>query len=184
MPVCEKHPEQFLKQGQECNKCLWLKHDKQKREDKIKVYNSKKIIKFGKANERTKLKLKLQSLVSARAKKLYKDKGFYYCWIDGIKNDRSGLFGLHVSHYFAKSDIWQLWDDPVNIGLSSYSRNVNRPETVALMRSMMVKVWGEEAVKDLEARADFYKNRINVGIDPKYPPDIWLIGKIEELKKK
>lgn len=179
MPVCEIHGE-FITHPLGCTRCQWINSERNKKE---KRFSSVKKFKES-GSERKKLKEKLQSLVSAKMKKIYRDKGLYYCWIDGTIDTRSGLKGLHVSHYFAKSDIWQLWDDPVNCGISSYNRNVVRPETVALMRRMMAKVWGEDSVKDLEERAEKHRQNIRLGIEPRHPPDIWLMAKIKELSKK
>lgn len=182
MPACQKHPQQMLDKYMECNICKWHKSEDNKRQKKVDRINEKKAAKRV-PSERDKLKVKLQRLHSKRMKELYRKMGFYYCWIDEKGNERKGLFGLHVSHYFAKGELWQLWTDPVNSGLSSYNRNVNRPETVPLMRAMMVKVWGEEKVKDLEKRAAEAKKRIDMRIDPKYPTELWLRGKIDELQK-
>ena len=52
------------------------------------------------------------------------------------------------------------------------------------MRDMMIKVWGEETVNDLDKRSKEADERIKAGIDPRYPTDLWLIGMIAEMKTK
>ncbi len=47
---------------------------------------------------------------------------------------------------------------------------------------MMIKVWGVDKVNELDIKADEYSARIKMGIDPKYPTDLWLMRKISELK--
>lgn len=135
-----------------------------------------------KANGRRAAKDKLQSLVSKYMKLVYQRKCVYYDWITWKRNDQKGLFGLHAAHYYPKGELWQLWCDPVNIGLTGYSHNVVKPETAPMMRSMMIDVWGEKAVNDLDKRASEAKQRIDLGIDPRYPTDMWILAMIKEMK--
>ncbi len=147
----------------------------------LKANPNAKIIKSN-VKSRPQLKKELQDLWSKKMKAFYKEKNLYICFIDNVKDNRKGLLGLHVSHYFAKSDLWPLWCDPVNSGLSTNDRNFNKPETVGLMRMKLVEIWGKEAFEDLEKRATEIKNKINMGLEKKYPPTDWLLASIQELK--
>ena len=168
-----------------CNTENYKKRKFVKKSESIKLKSKfKNIPKDEKTKNRDKLKTKLQALHSKKMKELYKEMGVYYCWITGKSTLTKGLFSLHVSHYYPKGDIWQLWTDPINSGLSTYNENVNKPQTVTQMRRMMIKVWGIDKVNELDIRADEYSARIKMGIDPKYPTDLWLMGKISELKSK
>lgn len=179
--ICELHG-QFFNEGQMCGTCWREGIIKVKAEKKtLTNIKFKKPIKLYKNKKRTALKNKLQSLVSKQMKDYYKNIEVYYCWISGKSTMAKGLFSLHVSHYYAKSEIWQLWADPVNCGLSSYNENVNKPQTVTQMRAKMIEVWGLDAVNDLDKRAEDARNRIKMGIDPRYPTDLWILAKIKDL---
>lgn len=51
------------------------------------------------------------------------------------------------------------------------------------METMMVRVWGREAVDNLKARKEALAFKINTGIIKKYPPTEWLRAMISETKK-
>lgn len=185
MALCSKH-NHYHPDGTHCGEC-WsdqMKANKQAAKSQFVKTKFKKLPSDEKTKYRNALKTKLQALHSKNMKALYKEMGVYYCWISKKSNNQTGLFSLHVSHYYPKGDIWQLWTDPVNSGLSTYNENVNKPQTVTQMRAMMIKVWGVDKVNELDIRAEEYSIRIKMGLDPKYPTDLWLMGKISELKSK
>jgi len=183
--ICEVHG-QYYAEGQMCGTCWREKlsrlRDEKKQTNSIVKFKQRKFIGIDKNPYRTNLKKRLQNIWSKIMKDHYKELGVYYCWISGKSTLVKGLFSLHVSHYYPKSEIWQLWTDPVNSGLSSYNENVNKPQTVTQMRAKMIEVWGVEKVNDLDKRAEEYRLRIKTGIDPKYPTDLWLQAKILEIK--
>lgn len=189
MPNCEIHGTYF-QDGQMCGSCWRMDQTakialkKQERKQFGRFGQRRKMEVSEKTKRRQRLLHELQRVWSRYMKHIYREMGVYYCWIGGNVNNASGLSGLHVSHYFPKGELWQLWCDPVNSGLSSFDYNVNKPETVGLMRRKMVEVWGPEAIADLEDRAEMYRQRIAAGMDPRRPTDIWIIGMIKEVKSK
>ena len=187
MPICTKHGTYLNDDLTMCGQC-WrelqsVKTAERKSERKQFGKFKKKFVVSEKTKARDRLKKRLQDEWSKYMKEVYREMGLYYCWITGHSTLKKGIFGLHVSHYYAKGEIWQLWCDPVNSGLSIYDQNVNKPQNVTAMRHKMIEVWGEDRVKELDEKAEMYRNRIKAGIDPKYPTDIWLMGMIKEIKK-
>mgnify|MGYP000855960357 FL=1 len=184
--ICDVH-KRFIPEGQVCSNCFSEQHKARQAEAKKagKTFGRhRQFEKSKKSKKRDNLKSRLQGLVSQYVKSIYREKGVYFDWITNKPNNRTGLFGLHAAHYYPKGELWQLWCDPVNIGLTGYNQNVNKPETAPMMRDMMIKVWGEETVNDLDKRSKEADERIKAGIDPRYPTDLWLIGMIAEMKTK
>lgn len=184
--ICELHRRR-IPDGQQCSDCFREEHLAKRKADKEAGKTFGRFRKFEASKEtknRAYLKTKLQALVSRYVKKIYQDRDVYFDWITMRPNNQSGLFGLHAAHYYPKGELWQLWTDPVNIGLTGHNHNVNKPETATMMRGMMVKVWGAEAVDDLDRRAEEAKMRIATGMDRKHPDDMWLMANIKELQKK
>ena len=180
---CPTHPEIHVPPGRICIMCSrqnykdWVRSEKQKRVD-AKVMQKKS---FGvSGNELTKLKNKLQSELRKVIHPYYENLGLTnFCWIC----NRRLLKGKNqVMHFYAKSEIWQLWCHPVNLGIGDYDCNVNKPHTVTSMEAQMVRVWGLDRVKELKALRDFYKERIDTGQDPRHPTKLWLIGMIADVK--
>lgn len=181
MPVCEKHGR-YIPTGQHCGACWSEGAFTKKVEAKSSATKFKKpTTKSG--QDRAKLKMKLQSLWSKHMKSYYQERGLYHCWITGKTSLKSGIHGMHVSHYFPKGVLWQLWTVPENSGICTYDQNVNKPETVGMMRSKMVKVWGELRIKELEEKAEYHKRMMAIGAEPKRPPEEWLLANIHELKR-
>lgn len=178
MPVCERHTR-FIPEGQYCGAC-WSEGvlTKKVEEKQIKQKANKK------PTDRSKLKDKLQRLVSKHMKAYYLKLGINYCFISGKSTNAKGMFSLHASHYFPKGELWQLWTVPENIGLSTYDMNVNKPQTVSMMRSKLVEIWGEDRIKKLEGKAEYHKKMMSIGAEKKHPPIEWLQAKIIELKSK
>lgn len=184
--ICELHGR-VIPEGQICGDCFREDHQAKRKAEKEAGKTFGRFRKFEasqKSKGRAYLKVKLQALVSKYVKKIYTDRGVYFDWITGKANNQAGLFGLHAAHYYPKGELWQLWCDPVNVGLTGHNHNVNKPETATMMRGMMVKVWGEEAVNDLDRRAEESKLRINTGMDPKHPDDLWLMASIKDMQNK
>ncbi|MEP7198031.1 MAG: hypothetical protein ABI851_16045 [Saprospiraceae bacterium] len=170
----------------QCGQC-WsdkrtIERAKEKQEKRVAKYafSSKPKTK----NDTTNLKTRLQLLWSKKMKELYKEKGYYYDWIDGKGSERTGLFGLHVSHYYPKGEIWQLWTDPVNSGISSYDNNVNNAHTVTMMRGVMIDIWGIDKVNDLDERAELWRKKMSMGIEKRRPDAFQLMAMIQDLKQK
>ena len=150
MAVCERHGL-FYSDSQICGQC-W-REDQSVRTKERKAERVFKVKKFSKPTtqkgiDRLKLKSKLQSAWSATMKKIYKEAGIEYCFITGKTTTQKGLFSLHVSHYYPKGQVWQLWCDPCNSGLTTYDQNINKPENATAMRSKLVEIWGEEKMKE------------------------------------
>lgn len=184
--ICEHH-NRYIPDGQVCSDCFREENDAKKKAEKEagKTFGRHKKFQLSDSSKsRKRLKDKLQGLVSEYVKTLYKSKGVYYDWITGKANYQAGLFGLHAAHYYPKGELWQLWCDPVNIGLTDHNHNVNKPETAPMMRRMMIEVHGAEAILDLDRRAEDYKLRIQAGIDPRHPEDLWLVAMAKEMKAK
>lgn len=182
MPNCEGCGNYIPSPGM-CSSCFQSKVREAVKATKKTIGGFNKF-KKSKTTYRDNLKKRLQSKWSKVMKDLYQREGYYYCWITGKTTNQKGLFSLHVSHYYPKSEIWQLWTDPVNSGLSSYNENVNKPHTVTQMRAKMIEFWGIDKVNDLDKRAEEYRLRIKMKIDPKHPTDLWMLAKLSELKSK
>lgn len=186
MAVCERHGL-FYNDSQICGQC-WREDQSVKVKERkaertfSKVKYSKPMTQKG--IDRLKLKSKLQSAWSAYMKKVYKEMGIEYCFITGKTSTQKGLFSLHVSHYYPKGQVWQLWCDPCNSGLSVYDQNINKPENATAMRSKLVEIWGKEKMEELDAKEKYFRERIQQGLDTKHPTDIWIIGMVNLLKQK
>ena len=184
--ICGIH-NRYIPEGQVCSDCFSEQHKQRKAEQKKagKTFGRhRQFEQSEKSKKRNNLKSRLQGLVSQYIKRIYRDQGYYFDWITHKPDNTKGLFGLHAAHYYPKGELWQLWCDPVNIGLTGHNNNVNKPETAPMMRTIMVKGCGEEAVNDLDKRAKEADDRIKAGIDPRYPTDLWMIGMIAEMKQK
>lgn len=176
MPICEDC-NNFINSGNLCLSCYQKLIRKAKKEVK-KIYSEKKEIK----NQNNNLKNKLQNVVSHKMKAYYKENGLYKCWITGKTTFQKGLFSLHASHYFAKSECWQLWNCPINVYLSTYNENVNKPYNVAAVTAMIVKVWGEHYYQKLLEANDYYNNRRKLGIIRSKPTELELKALIKETQ--
>lgn len=193
MPLCEKHGEVY-KEGDFCHSCnqeniaIWKKSEKDKKE-KTKKYSQAVHRRLSPNNEREKLKALLQFHWRKKIFPYYERKGLTsYCWINPNHRFHPGLkgrlFSAQVSHYYAKSHIYQLWTDPVNSGICCYDCNVNKPHIVAAMEPMMIQVWGQQRFDDLKGQMEIYLDRINKGIDRRHPSKEWFEGMILETRKK
>lgn len=203
MPLCEKHGE-FFREGRTCHSCNqqnimdWKAGYKANKQKEKKYGSTKKqaIMASDKSeqyDEREKLKAKLQAEWRKKVFPYYKSKGLTdFCWVNRhpfLKGVKNKLYAAHVSHYYAKSHIYQLWTHPVNSGICCYNHNIDKPETVAAMKGMIVEVWGQQRFDDMCGEAEMYLDWINKGVDNKgklvlkYPSTQWLIDKIEETKK-
>lgn len=180
MAVCTLHG-QYYREGELCGSCWREGAVVAQKQKKIEIKEQKKKGKSG-SSYRDNLKKRLQNEWSRLVKNYLKEQGLYYCWITGKTTLVKGLYSLHVSHYYPKGELWQLWTDPVNSGLSTYNENVNKSHTVTQMREIMVKLWGKEEVNNLDKRAEEARQRIKLGVDTKYPTDMWLLGQIQLLK--
>lgn len=176
MAVCERHGV-YLKGDEVCGYCF--REGYKEKSIKQKSAPGKKTSSY-----RSKLKDKLQRLISKHIKDHYLGIGINYCFITGKTTMAKGIFSLHASHYFPKGELWQLWTYPENIGLSTYDMNINKPQTVSMMRSKLVEIWGEDRIKKLEDKAEYHKKMISIGAEKKHPPVEWLEAKISELKSK
>lgn len=117
---------------------------------------------------------------------------------------RGGLFGAHAGHFLDKANHWKISLDPMD-GLPQcktcnvdFKDNPKRLELIKFeMRQTMVKIYGSEAVEDLENRGAEFRIAVKQGRenskprthDPlaeQYgrPTDMeWLQEKIFELKE-
>lgn len=184
MAVCERHGL-FYSDSQICGQC-WREDQVVKKSERKELNRFSKFSKptTQKGIDRKKLKDKLQAAWSGYMKRVYKEMGIEYCFITGKTTTQKGLFSLHVSHYYPKGQVWQLWCDPCNSGLTCYDQNINKPENATAMRSKLVEIWGKEKMEELDAKEKYYRERIQQGLDTKHPTDIWIIGMIELLKQK
>ena len=186
MAVCERHGL-FYSDSQICGQCWREDQSVRTKERKAeRVFKGKRFSKPTTQNgiDRLKLKSKLQSAWSAYMKKVYREMGIQHCFITGKTTTQKGLFSLHVSHYYPKGQVWQLWCDPCNSGLSVYDQNINKPENATAMRSKLVEIWGKEKMEELDAKEKYYRERIQQGLESKYPSDLWLIAMIKLWKAK
>jgi len=189
MPVCEKHGEFYKTFCNSCNQELIRLAKESARAAKKKQNVFGRTYKVSqKSADRQKIKDKLQEAWRRVIYPFYEKKGLTsFCWITGNRLFKqkgvNRLWNPHVSHYYAKSKIWQLWCDPVNSGICSYDTNINNQSTVAEMEPMMIKVWGKERVDELKRKRDIYDLRIKTGQDPRFPPIDWMLSMIEECKK-
>jgi hypothetical protein len=192
MPVCDEHGI-FFNEGGFCPSCnsdkisLWKKSEKEKAQHR-KKYEATAQRRLSQNHERKNLKASLQYHWRKKIFPYYeKLKLTDFCWINKehrFHPDIKGrLYSAQVSHYYAKSHLYQLWCDPVNSGICCYRCNVDKPEIVAAMEPMMVEVWGKQRIDDLKGNAEMYLERINKGIDRKYPKDEWFMGMIALVKK-
>lgn len=191
MPTCEKHGEYYERFCHSCNQELikLAKEDHKNKLQKNKKYFSANKRRLRVNNDREKLKQSLQYYWRKVIFPFYEKKGLTsFCWINPqhrFHPDLKGrLYSAQVSHYYAKSHIYQLWTDEVNSGICCYDCNVNKPEIVSSMEPMIIQVWGQQRFDDLRGRMEIYLDRINRGIDRKRPTDEWLIAMIAETKKR
>ncbi len=186
MAVCERHGL-FYSDSQICGQCWREDQSVRTKERKAEmVFKGKRFSKptTQKGIDRLKLKSKLQSAWSAYMKKVYREMGINYCFITGKTTTQKGLFSLHVSHYYPKGQVWQLWCDPCNSGLTCYDQNINKPENATAMRSKLIEIWGKERMEELDQKEKYYRERIQQGLESKYPSDLWLMAMIKLLKSK
>lgn len=197
MPVCEVHGS-FYKEGSFCNECnrekisAWKASVKESKGKEKKYYQAVKR-RISPNHDREKLKAKLQYHWRAKIFPFYQKKGLTsFCWIDRkpfLQGVTNRLYTAQVSHYYAKSHLYQLWTHPVNSGICCYRHNVDKPETVAAMEPMMIEVWGQQRFDDMRGEAARYLEWINKGLDDeghlvrRHPSDQWFIDEISKTKK-
>lgn len=197
MPVCEVHGS-FYKEGSFCNECnrekisAWKASVKESKGKEKKYYQAVKR-RISPNHDREKLKAKLQYHWRAKIFPFYQKKGLTsFCWIDRkpfLQGVTNRLYTAQVSHYYAKSHLYQLWTHPVNSGICCYRHNVDKPETVAAMEPMMIEVWGQQRFDDMRGEAARYLEWINKGLDDeghlvrRHPSDQWFIDEIAKTKK-
>lgn len=189
MPLCELHGI-FYRPYQMCCKCGVKAYNEAKQKNKEeKAKQPKKLLavsqKTGKqikGKTRKQLKDELQALWSKKFKAWAKSNNLYFDWITGSKKEGKGLYSFHVSHYFCKSIYWMLWTNPANSGILSYDENVNKPQNIAAMRPMLIKVHGLEAIESLEKLQQECDYKIKIGVYKSQPPIDWLLANIQELK--
>lgn len=197
MPVCEVHGS-FYKEGSFCNECNrakiseWKASVKESKGKEKKYYQAVKR-RISPNHDREKLKAKLQYHWRAKIFPFYQKKGLTsFCWIDRkpfLQGVTNRLYTAQVSHYYAKSHLYQLWTHPVNSGICCYRHNVDKPETVAAMEPMMIEVWGQQRFDDMRGEAARYLEFINKGVDDeghlvrRHPTDQWFIDEIAKTKK-
>lgn len=192
MPLCEIHGE-IYKQGGMCNSCsrqnyLDWKESHKKAQQQKKKYTQALNRKLSPNHDREKAKALLQFHWRKKIFPYYEKLGLTrYCWINPSHRFhpemKGRLYSAQVSHYYAKSHIYQLWTDPVNSGICCYHCNVDKPEIVAAMEPMIIETWGQQRFDDMKGRMEMYLDRINKGIDRKYPTLEWFHGMILETKK-
>ena len=198
MPQCSIHPDTYYTPGRTCQKCSDQNYEEWKTsiragKDKEKKYAKAIKRRISPNHDREKLKANLQYNWRAKIFPFYQKKGLTsFCWIDRkpfLKGVTNRLYTAQVSHYYAKSHIYQLWTHPVNSGICCYRHNVDKPETVAAMEPMMIEVWGQQRFDDMKGEAAIYLEWINKGIDDeghlvrRNPSDQWFIDEIAKTKK-
>lgn len=185
MPLCIKHGV-YIKPGDFCRQCNDEKKAEWDRSDKEKKKATVKRVKGFSRRSGTKTRLRdaLQALYGKIMRAYYKSIGVYYCWIGGpaCSSRKDGLFGLHISHFYAKGSLFYLWLHPVNSGVCCYHHNVVDQGTVGEMREMMIKVWGREKVEDLDKKAAMYQSQKRMGIIKSGPDEMWLKAMCSEIK--
>lgn len=178
MPVCERHGI-YTKGDEICGQC-W-------REGARAKVAEKKSAK-GKPTQRKALKDKAQALYSKIMKaKLCGDKKFVNCSTCGKPVQVKGsnvLNTAHIGHYFPKGIYWQLAYDEFNCNIQCPGCNLNQQAAIPAMRNSLVKLHGEEKIKDLEQRAEDFLIKVKSGQLKSQPDEIWLMGMIEMLKSK
>lgn len=187
MRVCEKHGIAYNDFCRSCNQeniKEWRLVEKSKKQ-KERSFKKKKEWRIKPNNKRENLKKRLQSAWRAKIFPFYKKLGLTgRCWICGkaVLEGVKGLYSSQVSHYYAKSQVYQLWSHPVNSGICCYGCNVDRPHTVTAMETKMIEVWGEKNVANLKDEHDLYKHAIDIGAYKKHPPEEWFFFEIDSVK--
>lgn len=212
MPTCTKHGI-WSPPGRICNFCnqeniaAWKQSEKEKKQvatkfqkalqRKIKpkpvIYIPGVLVAKPLIMDRTKLKNELQRQWRKKIFPFYDKKGLTNrCWIDPnhkfFKKMKGQLYSAQVSHYYAKSHIYQLWTHKVNSGICCYHCNVDKPHIVAAMAPMMIQVWGDKLFAELECEMEVHLDSINKGMDDegnlvtKQPSTTWLLDEIEKVK--
>lgn len=143
----------YVIESDKCPNCL-LKFYKKPAVRKEKI-NFEKI--YTKKSDISKELSILQRIWSLRFKEFCRENNLYYCWITGIGNNSRGIFSLHTSHYYPKSEYYDLFINPINCGLSTYDQNINKQYNIVSMRPKLAEVYGAENVMLLEKAASIIK---------------------------
>ena len=176
MPVCEKHTR-WIPEGQHCGAC-WNEGILFKKTESKGTATKPSSLK--------KLKDKAQALFSKKIKSKYCKGKFVNCWTCGkpVLSKGTGVTDTaHCGHYYPKSTHWEIAYNECNSGIQCYMCNCNSQGIIPAMRNKLVEVWGEDKIKELDNLAEKFMIEKRSGIKKSKPPEMWLIGQIELLKK-
>ena len=176
MAVCEKHGR-FFKDNEFCGACWAAGSLAKKVESKATA---------SKPSGLKRLKDKAQALHSKKIKAIYCKEKFTNCWTCGkpvLTKGTSVVNTIHCGHYFPKGTYWELAYLLENSGLQCYDCNCNNQGVIPAMRIKLVSIFGESVISKLDKLADKFINEKRAGIKKSQPPEMWLIGQIELLKR-
>jgi len=174
MPVCERHGIYHTEQ-QQCGIC-WREDQRERRSAPARTANKNKLWNSSLA------------MYSRKIKKIWSNgSGKIECVTCGkIMPEKGGsvVTSPHCGHYFPKGVYWGLAFDERNAAPQCYSCNVWNQGVIPAMRRALVARWGAEAIAELEAYAETWLREKKCGIHPQRPPDMWILGCSEAMKKK
>jgi hypothetical protein len=174
MPVCERHGIYYT-DAQQCGIC-WREGQREQRSAPKRT---------AKKNKEWKAAL---AIYSRRIKKIWSTgSGELECATCGKKIPEKGdsiVTTSHCGHYFPKGIYWGIAFDLCNAAPQCCQCNTRNQGCIPAMRRQLVKKWGEEAIADLEQRAEVWLREKKCGIHPNRPPEMWIIGKKIELSEK
>lgn len=184
MAICTIHGE-VITHPLGCTRCQWVESKRKK--DGKKSFTKNGFTVSNKSNL-SKLKEAAQRLINKRMKELYcKDKVFVNCSTckKPVRVKGSSVVDtVHCGHYHPKGIYWELAYLPENSLPQCYDCNVNNQGIIPAMRNELVKIYGEQKIKELDAKADQFMLEKKAGIKKNQPSEIWLMGVIQDLKNK
>jgi len=178
MPVCERHGI-YTKGNELCGQC-WR--------EGARIKSAEKKSSKGKPTQRKALKDKAQALYSKLMKaKLCKDQKFTICCTcqkSILVKGTNVTNTAHIGHYFPKGIYWMLAYDELNANVQCYQCNMIQQAAIPAMRNSLVKLHGEEKIKDLEKRAEDFLIKVKSGQLKSQPDEIWLMAMIQAMNKR
>lgn len=177
MPVCERHTR-YIPEGQYCGAC-WSEGILTKKAEEKDTKKNKGSL--------TKNKEKIQAMLSKMMKEKYCKTKYTNCWTCGkptLSKGTSITNTVHCGHYYPKAIYWTLSHLLINTGVQCWKCNSLNQGVIPAMRPKLVEIWGEEKIKELEAKADQFIKDKNLGIIKSKPDAFQLLAMIQELKSK
>ena len=175
MPICERHTR-YIPEGQYCGACWSEGVLTKKVEEKATKQNKSSL---------TKQKEKIQAILSKMMKDKYCKTKYTNCWTCGkptLSKGTSITNTVHCGHYYPKAIYWPLSHLLINTGVQCWKCNTLHQGIIPAMRPKLVEIWGEEKIKELDAKADQFIKDKNLGIIKSKPDSFQLLAMIQELK--